>query len=237
MPRKTIHIKRQIRRIVYLPTRLMEGAGWHMQLNRMKVGWGSRAFVSYLKKEKVRPRRLRVHQEEATTVLHSNCYMGLASTIKLGAPSDQNLTEGFISSLKSTARKYKHHIDFLPYLRATATTLRTWVVTPGIQHSICGSPERQSLFPLPVRGRMDISPEFLNGPGKPMKLLGAPKMLPAIPRILNAQKYTGHAIVEVDDDVWMMRRWLPAGAVNHAHVAVMLRLLAAESTEEIFEIW
>jgi hypothetical protein len=104
-------------------------------------------------------------------------------------------------------------------------------------HSICGDAERQSLFPLPLRSREDVSPEFLRGAGKPMKALGKIRVLPTVPRILAAQETTGHAIVEVAEGVWMMRAWLPAGAVKHADVVTMGRLLGARSVDEVLEIW
>jgi len=51
-------------------------------------------------------------------------YAALGSSVLQGALPDQNLAESFVSALKATAQKYKHHVWVLEYMKATAKTLR-----------------------------------------------------------------------------------------------------------------
>ena len=99
-------------------------------------------------------RRVRVSLQDGSEVMTelttSRMYAGLASNCVQGAPPTQNLPEGFVSAVKSTAWAHKHHVQAVDYFAAKARTLKNWCNVPGNLHSVCGPKQHQSLFPLPL---------------------------------------------------------------------------------------
>ena len=131
--RKPAVMKRIVKRFNNVPSHIIYAVSLEVQLKRMSIGWPCPNFVKYLLKEKIEQRTVNVPGDrlsgkgcEKIEIPWTCMYAGLDSLTMQGAPPDQNTAEGFISALKATTRKCKHHINALAYLQRTAVTLKNW---------------------------------------------------------------------------------------------------------------
>lgn len=159
-------------------------------------------------------------------------FAGINGPLAAGHEPSEQVPEGFFAALKSTSCTVKHHRNTDEFLAATNATMKVWCTTRGHRHSLLGTTLR--CYPLPLD---DPSRDFLEGPGRRVKILGRVKALATVPMLEQADERQGNVIFRVTETMWVVKAFQPLTPVVPAEAQFMLQMLQARSEGDLLEVW